>query len=283
MSTRLDGLHVSKEIRKQIAQEVSEITMQGNRAPSLTVVLVGNDPASETYVNSKMKQASAVGMTSKTIRLEEDTSEDDVLRHIHALNDDADVDGILVQLPLPKHINEDIIVDAISPSKDVDGLHPLNVGLLEINRPQFISCTPKGIIRLLDWYHIDVTGKRALVIGRSRLVGKPVATLLTHANATVTLAHSRTQNLDTLIQESDIVVVAIGQPNFIKASQVQSHQVLVDVGIHRIDGKIVGDVDPEAYKKVAYATPVPKGVGPMTIASLLENTLQAYRAHHAQK
>ncbi|WP_159649993.1 bifunctional 5,10-methylenetetrahydrofolate dehydrogenase/5,10-methenyltetrahydrofolate cyclohydrolase [Erysipelothrix aquatica] len=282
MSTRLDGLHVSKEIRKQIAQEVSEITMQGNRAPSLTVILVGNDPASETYVNSKMKQARAVGMTSNTIRLEENTSEDDVLRHIHALNDDADVDGILVQLPLPKHINEDIIVDAISPRKDVDGLHPINVGLLEIKRPQFISCTPKGIMRLLNWYHIDVTGKRALVIGRSRLVGKPIATLLTHADATVTLAHSRTQNLDALIQESDIVVVAIGKPNFIKASQVQSHQVLVDVGIHRIDGKIVGDVDPEAYEKVAYATPVPKGVGPMTIASLLENTLQAYRAHHAQ-
>ncbi len=282
MSTRLDGLHVSKEIRKQIAQEVSEITMLGNRAPSLSVILVGNDPASETYVNSKMKQASAVGMISNTIRLEENTSEDDVLRHIHALNDDADVDGILVQLPLPKHINEDIIVDAISPRKDVDGLHPLNVGLLEIKRPQFVSCTPKGIMRLLDWYHIDVTGKRALVIGRSRLVGKPIATLLTHANATVTLAHSRTQNLDVLIQDSDIVVVAIGQPNFIKASQVQSHQVLVDVGIHRIDGKIVGDVDPKAYEKVAYATPVPKGVGPMTIASLLENTLQAYRAHHAQ-
>lgn len=283
MSTRLDGLHVSKEIRKQIAQEVSEITMQGNRAPSLTVILVGNDPASETYVNSKMKQASAVGIISNTIRLEEDTTEDDVLRHIHALNDDADVDGILVQLPLPKHINEDIIVDAISPRKDVDGLHPLNVGLLEIKRPQFVSCTPKGIMRLLDWYHIDVTGKRALVIGRSRLVGKPIATLLTHANATVTLAHSRTQNLDALIQDSDIVVVAIGQPNFIKASQVQSRQVLVDVGIHRIDSKIVGDVDPKAYEKVAYATPVPKGVGPMTIASLLENTLQAYRAHHAQK
>ncbi|CAM4265061.1 bifunctional 5,10-methylenetetrahydrofolate dehydrogenase/5,10-methenyltetrahydrofolate cyclohydrolase [Erysipelothrix aquatica] len=282
MSTRLDGLHVSKEIRKQIAQEVSEITMLGNRAPSLSVILVGNDPASETYVNSKMKQASAVGMISNTIRLEENTSEDDVLRHIHALNDDADVDGILVQLPLPKHINEDIIVDAISPRKDVDGLHPLNVGLLEIKRPQFVSCTPKGIMRLLNWYHIDVTGKRALVIGRSRLVGKPIATLLTHANATVTLAHSRTQNLDALIQDSDIVVVAIGQPNFIKASQVQSHQVLVDVGIHRIDGKIVGDVDPKAYEKVAYATPVPKGVGPMTIASLLENTLQAYRAHHAQ-
>ncbi|WZU01687.1 hypothetical protein MGH68_00635 [Erysipelothrix sp. D19-032] len=153
---------------------------------------------------------------------------------------------------------------------------------MEIKRPQFVSCTPKGIMRLLDWHHIDVTGKRALVIGRSRLVGKPIATLLTHANATVTLAHSRTQNLDALIQDSDIVVVAIGQPNFIKASQVQSHQVLVDVGIHRIDGKIVGDVDPKAYEKVAYATPVPKGVGPMTIASLLENTLQAYRAHHAQ-
>ncbi len=274
MTQILDGFNTAKQRRLDIKNEVEKYT---HRKPGLTVVIVGEDPASQTYVASKEKLAKEVGFESKVIALDVDTSEEAVIEVIERLNSDLNVDGILVQLPLPKHIDEDRIIETIAPSKDVDGLHPLNVGYLELNKANLIPCTPKGVMTLLDTYKIDVEGKRALVIGRSRLVGKPISTLLLQKNATVTTAHSRTQNLDALIQEHDIIVVAIGQREFIKASQLREDHVLIDVGIHRHEGKLYGDVEKAAYDKVAYATPVPRGVGPMTIVSLLENTLNAYK------
>lgn len=274
MTQILDGFNTAKQCRLKIKQEVESIT---GRKPGLTVVIVGNDPASQTYVASKEKQAAEVGFVSKVVALDVDTSEEALIEVIEKLNSDISVDGILVQLPLPKHINEDRIIETIAPSKDVDGLHPLNVGYLELNQANLVPCTPKGIMTLIDHYDIELEGKRALVIGRSRLVGKPIATLLLQRNATVTIAHSKTKDLDTLIQQHDIIVVAIGQKEFIKASQLKKEHILIDVGIHRSEGKLYGDVEKKAYEKVAYATPVPKGVGPMTIISLLENTLSAYK------
>lgn len=274
MTQILDGFNIAKQCRLKIKQEVESIT---GRKPGLTVVIVGNDPASQTYVASKKKQAAEVGFVSKVVALDVDTSEEALIEVIEKLNSDISVDGILVQLPLPKHINEDRIIETIAPSKDVDGLHPLNVGYLELNQANLVPCTPKGIMTLIDHYDIELEGKRALVIGRSRLVGKPIATLLLQRNATVTIAHSKTKDLDTLIQQHDIIVVAIGQKEFIKASQLKKEHILIDVGIHRYEGKLYGDVEKKAYEKVAYATPVPKGVGPMTIISLLENTLSAYK------
>ncbi|AYV33878.1 bifunctional 5,10-methylenetetrahydrofolate dehydrogenase/5,10-methenyltetrahydrofolate cyclohydrolase [Erysipelothrix rhusiopathiae] len=282
MTTILDGLAVSKAIRASLKEETDALLKQDKRAPSLTVVIVGNDPASQTYVNSKVKQCKSVGFSSQAISCEEDTTQEALLEIIHTLNHDEHVDGILVQLPLPKHIDENVIIEAIDPKKDVDGLHPLNVGYLELNRPGFVSCTPKGIVRLLDWYNVEIEGKRALVIGRSRLVGKPVSTLLTQKNATVTLAHSKTKNLEELVRSNDIIVVAMGKPESIPSSWISDQHVLVDVGIHRVDGNLRGDVDRHAYEIAAYATPVPKGVGPMTIASLLENTMIAYKLKECQ-
>lgn len=274
---KLDGFEVSKIIKNNLRTEVEILKGQGKRVPCLAVVLVGTDAASQTYVNSKVKQCELVGFESQAYLLPEDTRLETLLSLISDLNQDDRVDGILVQLPLPKHLDEDIVINALSPDKDVDGLHPENVGLLALDQARFIPCTPKGIMTLLNEYNIDLSGKRALVIGRSRLVGKPVASLLMKENATVTIAHSKTTNLESLIAENDIIVVAIGKAQFIEASMIHGNHVLIDVGIHRIDGKIVGDVQPEAYEKAAYATPVPKGVGPMTIASLLENTMVAYK------
>ncbi|MEG0328577.1 MAG: bifunctional 5,10-methylenetetrahydrofolate dehydrogenase/5,10-methenyltetrahydrofolate cyclohydrolase [Erysipelothrix sp.] len=274
---KLDGFEVSKKIKNNLRTEVELLIEQGKRVPCLAVVLVGTDAASQTYVNSKVKQCELVGFESQAYLLPEDTSLETLLSLISDLNQDDRVDGILVQLPLPKHLDEDIVINALSPYKDVDGLHPENVGLLALDQPRFIPCTPKGIMTLLKEYDIEISGKRALVIGRSRLVGKPVASLLMKENATVTIAHSKTTNLESLIAENDIIVVAIGKAQFIEASMIHDNHVLVDVGIHRIDGKIVGDVQPGTYEKAAYATPVPKGVGPMTIASLLENTMVAYK------
>lgn len=282
MTTILDGLAVSKAIRASLKVETEGLLDRGKRAPSLTVVIVGNDPASQTYVNSKVKQCKSVGFTSNAIACEAEITQEALLDIIDNLNHDQDVDGILVQLPLPQHIDEDVIIEAIDPCKDVDGLHPLNVGYLELNKPRFVSCTPKGIMRLLDWYDVAIEGKRALVIGRSRLVGNPVATLLTQSNATVTLAHSKTKNLKELVRSNDIIVVAMGKPEAIPASWIAEKHVLVDVGIHRVDGGLIGDVDHNAYEIAAYATPVPKGVGPMTIASLLENTMIAYKLKECQ-
>lgn len=276
MSIILDGFGVSKRIRESLKTRVDVLVSEGKRRPKLVVVIVGKDPASQTYVASKAKQCAAVGFESEIIELSEAIESRVLLDVINRLNQDDTVDGILVQLPLPPQINKDDIIDAIDPQKDVDGLHPLNLGFLEVGRPVFVSCTPKGIMRLLDWYDIALAGRSALVIGRSQLVGKPVATLLTQKNATVTLAHSKTKNLQSLVESHEIIIVAIGKAKAIPETWFNKNHVLVDVGIHRIDGSLCGDVEPGAYDRVAFATPVPKGVGPMTIASLLENTLIAY-------
>lgn len=277
MTTLLDGFNVAKLRRENLRKEVDLLVENNKRIPGLAVVIVGEDPASKTYVASKAKQAKSVGFKSYVIELDSSISEASLKEEIEKLNKDKDVDGILVQLPLPSHINEDIIIESIDPGKDADGLHPINVGYLELNKGFLKPCTPKGIITLLDHYEIDLEGMNALVIGRSRLVGKPVATLLLQKNATVTIAHSRTKNLDKLISENELIVVAIGQREFIKASQLNENHIVVDVGIHRHEGELFGDVEKSAYEKVKYASPVPRGVGPMTIVSLLENTLEAYK------
>lgn len=274
MAIVLDGKQVSKDIKANIKETIDGLVAAGKRAPKLSVIIVGEDPASQTYVASKARQCKQVGIDSDTIRLNEDCTEDKLIETLEGLNADSGVDGILVQLPLPKHINEDRVLDVIDPKKDVDGLHPLNMGYLQINRKAPQPCTPKGIISLLDAYDIELEGARALVIGRSRLVGKPVAGLLTNRNATVTIAHSRSRNIEELIAQHDIIVVAVGIPHFVKASMIKPNHIVVDVGIHRTDNGIIGDV--EGGENAAYLSPVPGGVGPMTIASLLENTLEAY-------
>lgn len=283
MTQLLDGFSTSKQIREGIKSEVNKLRESNKRVPTLAVVIVGEDPASQTYVASKARQSKEVGFESKVITLDANISQEILLNEIDLLNKDKNVDGILVQLPLPKHFNEDIVIDSIDPNKDVDGLHPLNAGYLEIGRPKFIPCTPKGIITLLHRYNVPLEGKRALVIGRSRLVGKPIATLLLKENATVTTAHSRTKDLDKLILEHDIIVVAIGRKEFVKTNMLRKDHIVIDVGIHRHEGKLYGDVEKSAYEYVAMATPVPKGVGPMTIASLLENTLESYKMREGIK
>ena len=278
MSIILDGFKVAKEIRSKITLETQQLVRDGNRAPRLTVVCVGEDPASLTYVASKEKQAIQVGFTSQVIYKDEACTQNELEALIDSLNKDSSVDGILVQLPLPKHIDEDAIISLIDPNKDVDGLTPHNVAMLALGKEGFSPCTPKGIMTLLNTYDISLESKRVLIIGRSRLVGKPLFNLMLAQNATVTLAHSRTLNLDDEIANHDIIVVAIGQREFIKASSIKSNHVLIDVGIHHNDeGNIVGDVESAAYSIAAYASPVPRGVGPMTIASLLDNTLIAYK------
>lgn len=272
----MDGFSVAKQVRLAIKKQVDVLRTLGKRIPMLSVVIVGEDLASKTYVASKAKHCEEVGFLSQVIALDATISQADLEAEIKALNNNELVDGILVQLPLPNHLDENHIIEIIDPKKDVDGLHPLNVGLLELGQAGFVPCTPKGIITLLKAYNIALEGKRVLVIGRSRLVGKPVASLLLKENATVTMAHSKTQDLKDRVLESDIVVVAIGKKEFISLDMLKKEHIIVDVGIHRYEGKLYGDVAKEAYEYVAMATPVPKGVGPMTIASLLENTLYAY-------
>lgn len=272
----MDGFSVAKQVRMNIKNQVDNLKESGKRVPMLSVVIVGEDPASKTYVASKARQCEEVGFLSQVIALDEDISQQEMELKIQELNDNDRVDGILVQLPLPNHLDENRIIETINPNKDVDGLHPINVGLLELGQKGFIPCTPKGIITLLKAYDVDLEGKRVLVIGRSRLVGKPVASLLLRENATVTIAHSKTKDLKERILESDIVVVAIGRKEFVSVDMLKKEHIVVDVGIHRHEGKLYGDVEKAAYEYVAMSTPVPKGVGPMTIASLLENTLEAY-------
>lgn len=251
---------------------------------TLAVILVGDDPASKVYVTNKSKECREVGIETKDFFLPQDTSQNDVLKIISELNNDDSVDGILVQLPLPKHINEFEVINSISPFKDVDGFHPVNVGKLAIGKPFVEPCTPKGIVRLLEYYNIPIEGKRVVVVGRSNIVGKPVSLMLLHRNATVTMCHSKTSNLPEITRSADILVVAIGKPKFIKRDMVKEGAVVIDVGINRVQvegkNKLVGDVDFEDVKEVcSYITPVPGGVGPMTRLMLLENTynLAVYR------
>jgi methylenetetrahydrofolate dehydrogenase (NADP+) / methenyltetrahydrofolate cyclohydrolase len=272
----IDGKAIAKEIRQQVKEQVAQLIAAGKTPPGLAVVIAGNDPASRVYVNSKKKACAEAGIYSEEHTFPESVSESEIISVVHQLNQDPKINGILVQLPLPDQINERNVIESINPKKDVDGLHPSSVGNLLIGTPTFVPCTPEGIMVLLQKTGVELKGKRAVVIGRSMLVGKPVAVLLLAQHATVTICHSRTQNLPAVAKEADILVVAIGKPNFINGDAVKPGAVVIDVGMNRLDDKLVGDVEFESAAKVAgYITPVPGGVGPMTIAMLLQNTLQA--------
>jgi methylenetetrahydrofolate dehydrogenase (NADP+)/methenyltetrahydrofolate cyclohydrolase len=283
----LDGKKTSADIKEEIALEVRELKEQGNKTPHLAAVIVGSDGASITYVNAKVKACERVGFESSLIRLSEETTEEELLNEIEILNIDNDIDGFIVQLPLPKHIDEQKIIMAINPEKDVDGFHPTNVGKMALNLPTFISATPFGILELLDRYNVETSGKHVVVLGRSHIVGSPMSILLSQkrkiGNATVTMCHSRTKNLKDITLQADIIIAAIGIPEFLKADMVKDHVTIIDVGITRLPDtskkngfRLVGDVAfEEVAKKADFITPVPGGVGPMTIAMLLKNTLLA--------
>ncbi|MBQ8080226.1 MAG: bifunctional methylenetetrahydrofolate dehydrogenase/methenyltetrahydrofolate cyclohydrolase FolD [Oscillospiraceae bacterium] len=273
------GSELSAELKEEIRQEISRYTSGGRRAPKLAVILVGNNPASLSYIKGKKKAAEQVGIDLEVTHLSEDASQDELEAHIRICNEDPDTDGILIQLPLPKGLDDDRAVALVDPEKDVDGLHPVNVGRLHLGLPGHVPCTPQGIMKILERMGCDPDGKTAVVVGRSRLVGAPVARLLQNANATVTVCHSHTKNLKEICRSADILVAAIGKPEYITAEYVKEGAYVVDVGVNRKeDGHLCGDVDFEAVKDIACAiTPVPKGVGPMTICSLMQNTLNAYR------
>lgn len=277
-ATIIDGKHVSQEIRKRVARETEELAKTGRR-PGLATVLVGEDPASAVYVRNKNKTCGEVGFRSFEHHLPAETKESELLKLVDDLNRNPDVNGILVQLPLPKQIDSSKVLQAIDPRKDVDGFHPVNIGRLLTGDTAFAPCTPAGIIELLDFYHIGIEGKNAVVVGRSNIVGKPAALLLLHRHATVTICHSRTRDLPAVTRSADLLVAAIGKPAFVTGDMIKEGAVVIDVGVNRVDGKLVGDVlFEEAVKKASYITPVPGGVGPMTIAMLMDNTLKAFKA-----
>lgn len=275
----IKGKDLSTSIKEALKVRVEVLKNQYGRTPNLVVVLVGEDPGSVSYVTGKAKAANEVGIANSTIRLADTITEADLLALVDQLNNDDSVDGILVQLPLPKHIDENKIIAAISPEKDVDAFHPMNVAKLWLKQPCVLPCTPKGIIKLLHFAGVDIAGKEAVVVGRSNIVGQPVAKLLLDANATVTVAHSKTKNLAEVTRRADILVAAIGRERFITADMIKPGAVVIDVGVNRDsrNGKLCGDVDFEEAQNVAAAiTPVPGGVGPMTIACLMENTVEAF-------
>ena len=275
----ISGKEIAAEIKSQIAADVEKYSKEYGRKPNLVVVIVGDDPGSVSYVTGKTKAANEVGIDNQTICLKEDTTEEELLNLIRNLNDDKGVDGILIQLPLPKGIDEDKVILTLSADKDVDGFHPLNVAALWQKRPCLLPCTPKGIIELMKRKGIEMSGKGAVVIGRSNIVGLPVAKLLTDENATVTVCHSRTKNLAEICSQADILVPALGKPKFVKENMVKEGAVVIDVGVNRDPdtGKLCGDVDFEAVApKTSFITKVPGGVGPMTIACLMQNTLECY-------
>lgn len=275
----ISGKDLAKRIKEDIAAKVAALKEQYGREPHLAVILVGEDPASQSYVKSKGRDAEQVGYKSTTIRLPEDTSEEELMKVIADLNADDSVDGILVQLPVPKHIDEDRVIEAISREKDVDGFHPANVAALWQKRPCVYPCTPKGVVRMLDEAGVEIAGKRAVVIGRSNIVGLPMAKMLLDRNATVTVAHSRTKDLAEVTRQADILVAAVGKLRMVTADMVAPGAVVIDVGVNRDPetGKLAGDVDYDAVEPIASViTPVPGGVGPMTRACLMENTLECY-------
>ena len=282
MAEIINGKLVSSEIRSKIAKEVATFKLETGVTPGLAVVIVGSNPASLVYVRNKAKACAEVGINSIEIALPEDVSEKELLERIAQLNDDPTVHGILVQLPLPTHINQDLVIESISPKKDVDAFHPENVGRILIGNYSFLPCTPAGVIDLLDYYNISVSGKKCVVLGRSNIVGKPMAHLLLERNGTVTVCHSRTQNLEDEIRSADILVVAIGRAEFVKGHMIKPGAVVIDVGINRgEDGKLHGDVEyAGAFDVASYITPVPGGVGPMTITTLLKNTLLSARKEY---
>lgn len=277
MATIIDGKAVSAQLRGELKEKVAAFVAKGGVTPGLAVVLVGEDPASAVYVRNKHRACEEVGMYSEVHRLPESTTEEELLALIDRLNQAANIHGILVQLPLPKHISEERVVLAIDPSKDVDAFHPSNVGKIMLGNYRFLPCTPAGVMALLRHYGIEVEGKHCVVVGRSNIVGKPQSLLLLEKNGTVTVCHSRTKNLADITRQADILVAAVGRPRFITAEMVKDGAVVIDVGINRLpDGKLCGDVDfAEVEKKASAITPVPGGVGPMTITMLLQNALSA--------
>ena len=276
MAKILSGKVVSQRIKDELKEEVKELNAKGI-FPGLAVIIVGDDPASRVYVNSKKKACEEIGVYSEEYALPAETSEEELLGLVEKLNNEPKINGILVQLPLPKHIDEETIINAISPIKDVDAFHPSNVGKIMIGNYDFLPCTPAGVMELIKESGIDVSGKECVIVGRSNIVGKPQAMLLLHANGTVTICHSRTQDLKSKTKNADILVAAVGIPNFITGDMIKEGAVVIDVGINRVaDKKLVGDVEFESAEKVASAiTPVPGGVGPMTIAMLMKNTVKA--------
>ena len=284
MPTIIDGKAISARIKEELRQEVSELKEQGIEV-CLAVIQVGNDPASSVYVNNKKKGCEFVGIRSLTYELPEETTQEELLQLIASLNEREDVNGILVQLPLPGHMDEEKILNAIDPLKDVDGFHPVNVGALAIGQPGFVSCTPAGVIQLLKRSGVEICGKECVVVGRSNIVGKPMAQLMLRENATVTIAHSRTIDLKEVCKRADILIVAVGKPKMITAEYVKDGAVVIDVGIHRdANNKLCGDVDYDAVlPKCSAITPVPGGVGPMTIAMLLYNCVTSVKLQGKRK
>lgn len=273
----ISGTQLASQIKSNVAQQISQYVTQGKRAPGLAVILVGADPASQVYVGSKRKSCAEIGIISKSYDLPETTTEQALLELIETLNQNAEVDGILVQLPLPKHIDSTKVIEQISPEKDVDGFHPYNVGRLCQRIPTLRACTPYGVMKLLETTGISFYGKHAVIVGASNIVGRPMALELLLAGCTVTVTHRFTEDLASHIRQADILVVAVGKPKFIKGEWIKEGAVVVDVGINRLEGKLVGDVEFEvAAQRASYITPVPGGVGPMTVAMLMQNTLSAY-------
>ncbi len=271
----IDGKVISASVKERVKGEVAKLNQNGITV-GLAVIIVGEDPASKVYVSNKKKACEALGIISREYALPESTTEQELLDLIKELNTDPEINGILCQLPLPKHLDEKLIINSIDPEKDVDAFHPVNVGKIMIGDFYFLPCTPAGVMEMLEYEGIDVTGKNCVVIGRSNIVGKPMNMLLLHKNGTVTICHSKTKNLAEICKNADILVAAVGRPNFVTADMVKEGAVVIDVGINRVDGKLCGDVDFENVKdKVSAITPVPGGVGPMTIAMLMQNTLTA--------
>ena len=273
----ISGTQLASQIKSNVAQQISQYVAQGKRAPGLAVILVGADPASQVYVGSKRKSCAEIGIVSKSYDLPETTTEQALLELIEELNQDAEINGILVQLPLPKHIDSTKVIEQISPEKDVDGFHPYNVGRLCQRIPTLRACTPYGVMKLLETTGISFYGKHAVIVGASNIVGRPMALELLLAGCTVTVTHRFTEDLASHIRQADILVVAVGKPKFIKGEWIKEGAVVVDVGINRLEGKLVGDVEFDiAAQRASYITPVPGGVGPMTVAMLMQNTLSAY-------
>jgi methylenetetrahydrofolate dehydrogenase (NADP+)/methenyltetrahydrofolate cyclohydrolase len=286
MATVISGKELATIRRNEMKEKVVEFSKKYSRLPHLVVILVGDNPASVSYVTGKGKACEEIGIKNTTIKKPENISEQELLNIIDELNNDNTVDGILVQLPLPKHINPDLVINAITPSKDVDGFHPINVASLYLKQPGIVSCTPKGIIEVLDYANIEIAGRHAVVIGRSNIVGMPVSKLLLDRNATVTICHSKTKDLAKITSTADIIIAAVGKAKFVKPEMVKDGAVVIDVGVNRdeLTGKLCGDVDFKAVEpKASYITKVPGGIGPMTITCLMENTLECYLKHMEDK
>ncbi len=284
MAEIIDGKQLAKDIRAKVTDRVAKIKEDYGKVPHLVVILVGNNPASQSYVKRKKRDCERAGMKSTILHRDTDITEKELIELVEELNDDRDVHGILVQLPLPDHINENIVINTIRQDKDVDGFHPLNIAAIHTGEHGIVPATPKGVMTMLKTTGIDLVGQEAFVIGCSNIAGKPIAMLLLEEKATVTIAHSKTRDLKKHAKEADIIVAAAGVPNLVTPDMVKEGAVIIDVGINRVDGKLVGDVDYEGLlEKASYITPVPGGVGPMTIASLLENTLECFETLESKR